>query len=204
MSARSFIVFVDSPQASQSTAPLYSQHSPSRSPSATPATSITSLAPTAEKENFDPVTGELSGPSSSQTAGKKRKTGVLATKALCALGSKVKESKPEPKKRKSSATAPKEKTGAGKKKAVKVQGSSRKGGKGGRTSPRGSPLPKVDENEEVEKDMASQQEGERLLQTDIDSRCYDLTVSPLADVTVAYENPSSDVKLKFHSAKVRP
>jgi hypothetical protein len=195
-----FTIFVDSPRTSQSTAPQKPQHSP-HSPTITPTTSFSSLAPTAEKENFDPVTGQLSGPSSSQAAGKKRKTGVLVTKSHLPLGGKAKESKPEPKKRKSASAPPSKGKGPAVKKSSKAQSSTRKSGKSSR-SRKASPLPKVDEDEELEKDKASQKEGERLMQTDIDSKCYDLTVLPLADVTVAYENPSSDETRKARSAKV--
>ncbi|KAJ7065001.1 hypothetical protein C8F01DRAFT_1021806 [Mycena amicta] len=49
----------------------------------------------------------------------------------------------------------------------------------GKKNRRVSPLPKLDE----------EQQGAvaNLVQTDIDSRCYELTVSPLADVTQAYD-----------------
>jgi hypothetical protein len=49
-------------------------------------------------------------------------------------------------------------------------------------SPRKPTLPRVDE--EVERER----ERERLSQVDADSRCYELTVQPLADVTHAYEH----------------
>jgi hypothetical protein len=130
---------------------------------------------------------------------------VLATKVHLPLGGKQKEvkgkeSRPEPKKRKQSSGSVKGRVVA--KKNVKAAVSGRKATRSSRRSQRGSPsLPKVSEDEE-----ATHKEVQRLVQTDIDSRCYDLTVSPLADVTSAYENPESEIFLgndiKFRSVKV--
>jgi hypothetical protein len=47
-------------------------------------------------------------------------------------------------------------------------------------------MPKVDEEGDV-----LEKERERIRQADVDSRCYELTVLPLADVTQAYDTGSS-------------
>ncbi|KAJ7634857.1 hypothetical protein FB45DRAFT_1056829 [Roridomyces roridus] len=126
--------------------------------------SSTSLASSAEKENLHPITGERCGGAlGDASASKKRKTNVLATKTIVAK--KQKEDKAEGKKPRS-ASSKGRKDGKASKKAAK------------RPLRRVSPLPKVDE------DVA---ERDRLVQADIDSRCYELTVSPLADVTDAYD-----------------
>ena len=60
-------------------------------------------------------------------------------------------------------------------------------------------MPRLNEEEEANKDRVSQ--------ADIDARCYELTVQPLADVSQAYEEriPTSpcETKLKFSTVKVR-
>ncbi|KAF7316226.1 hypothetical protein MIND_00141200 [Mycena indigotica] len=94
---------------------------------------------------------------------KKRKTNVLATKVIVSKKSKG-ELKPATK---------------SKKEAGKRKGTTKK-------SRRVPALPKLDE--ESNEGNAAQ----RLLQSDIDSRCYELTVSPLADVTQAYD-PGFDI-----------
>ncbi|KAJ7623657.1 hypothetical protein FB45DRAFT_926365 [Roridomyces roridus] len=119
------------------------------------------LASSAEKENLHPVTGERC---SSSSAGKKRKTnGVLATKIVKKQKSEENLKAVKPKPRAASSGSKGKSKGKGKKKA------------------RASPLPRVDE------DADTAAERERLLQVDIDSRVYELTVSPLADVTQAYD-----------------
>jgi hypothetical protein len=47
-------------------------------------------------------------------------------------------------------------------------------------------MPKVDEEGDV-----LEKERERIRQAEVDSRCYELTVLPLADVTQAYDTGSS-------------
>jgi hypothetical protein len=97
----------------------------------------------------------------------------LAMKAAEAL-----ESKPDSKRRKSSSSTSSKKTKPGARKEKKPLASSRKTSQSSR---RPSPLPRVDEVGE------SEREGERIMIADIDSRCYELTVKPLADVSQAYE-----------------
>lgn len=205
MSLRTFTVFQDAPSCDipkpkASNAILSTSSSLlANSANLNNATTLT----TAEKENLHPLTGERAGPSNTNT--KKRKTSVLATKVHLPLGSKkqkeLKEAQPDAKKRKSSSTStakPKSST----KKDGKASSSSRKGTK--KPSRRVSPMPKL--NEEAETDR----EHERIIQADIDSRCYELTVRPLADVSQAYEQSASleaispcGENTKFQPVKVR-
>jgi hypothetical protein len=173
MSLRSFTVFKD-------TADVAEPHRPPPRKSerifALSSLGTTSnLSSVSEKENIHPITGEPS------VQGKKRKPAALGTKSVVPLAMKAAvalESKPDAKRRKSSSSTSSKKTKSGTRKEKKPLASNRK------TSPssrRPSPLPRVDEVGE------SEREGERIIIADIDSRCYELTVKPLADVSQAYE-----------------
>ncbi|KAG5642081.1 hypothetical protein DXG03_003634 [Asterophora parasitica] len=203
-SLRSFTVFQDVPttdvpnpkSAAAAVAPITSPTLSSKSVNINHATTLT----TAEKENVHPLTGQRAGPSSNP---KKRKTSVLATKVHLPLATKKqKESKepsepnPDAKKRKSSTALP-AKGKAAVKKDGRTSASSKKAVK--KLSRRVSPLPKVDEEE-------AERERERITQAEIDSRCYELTVKPLADLSQAYEQGASletpaEEKVKFRSVK---
>ncbi|KAF9239868.1 hypothetical protein BU15DRAFT_87869 [Melanogaster broomeanus] len=117
------------------------------------AATLLSTLAAVEKENLHPVTGKRAPGSGSET--KKRKTG------------KQKELKPESKKSRKPLSS------SGKPKSSKTSRSSR----------RASPLPSVDEEQELQRHPARL----AISQASIDSRCYELTVSPLADVSEAYE-----------------
>lgn len=135
-----------------------------------PAASNTTLASTIEKENLHPVTGERCAAVSDSSATKKRKTNVLATKTIVAKKQKEsKEDRMEGKKARSASSS----AAKGKKDGKTVRKATKK------PSRRVSPLPKLDEEDVAVRD--------RLMQADVDSRCYELTVSPLADVTQAYD-----------------
>lgn len=160
---RSFTVFRDA------SSPKHSKRKSTKTPSPGPS----AIAPPTialEKENVHPLTGERA---SVVNAGKKRKTNALAPKQL-PLGIKkqkqkdsvaLEEVKPE-KKRKVLST--------------KTKGAATRKGK--KVSRRVSPMPKVEE--EVDADTVAQAE--------IDSKCYELTVLPLADVTTAYDETATD------------
>ncbi|RDB30664.1 hypothetical protein Hypma_005789 [Hypsizygus marmoreus] len=204
MSLRTFTVFQDVPSSDAAKSTTATATAPTTSPvlSSKPIVINHATTPTtAEKENVDPVTGERAGPSNNNS--KKRKTSVLVTKVHMPLGmKKQKESEelnPEPKKRKASSTSA-AKGKATVKKDGKATGSSRKTTK--KPSRRLSPMPKVDEEVEAGR------ERERLSQAQIDSRCYELTVTPLADVSQAYEEcprivqtPADDDNVKFQPVK---
>ncbi|KAI0064414.1 hypothetical protein BV25DRAFT_1914605 [Artomyces pyxidatus] len=198
MSTRSFVVFQDEPSEpppktkEESSAPL--------SPSITPLSPLTTSLTTAEKENLHPVTGARAGtPSDSQT--KKRKNSVLATKLhVPYVAKKHKESKElqtDSKKRKAPSSTSKV---SGRKGA---HSSSSKGAGGLSTL-----LLKVEELPKVEEEVdETTAEEERIAQADVDSKCYDLTVSPLADVSKAFEQvpvlpaDGKDVALRILSPK---
>ncbi|KAH9478741.1 hypothetical protein JR316_0009201 [Psilocybe cubensis] len=215
MSLRSFTVFQDDAP-SKDTQPKVSRPTAMTTRSATrnilSAKSATAAGESAplDKENYNPLTGERAGPS---TAAKKRKTAVLSAKPLPPVKSKKEQeghSEPEKKKRKPSASGVTKPTvsSASKtkvKKDVKGSGSLKKSSNNRTGSSKVSPLPKLAEVEEAEKEQSTQ--------ADIDSRCYDLTVKPLADVSQAYEESSifdgfanavaggSEEKVKFDKVK---
>lgn len=201
--ARSFTVFVDSPtsEASEPKVTVTTRRlTRSLSESSIPTT-VLSLVATTDKENLDPLTGERVG--FTTASGKKRKgsISVLAVKPstlaeLKLLKEKdVSEAQPEPKKRRSTiSSTPNSKA----KKEPRVSSSAKKGK---RSSRRPSPMPKLDEESELDKEQL-------VTQAQIDSKCYDLTVKPLADVSEAYdqegESPESPTQEQdvFHFVKV--
>jgi len=199
MSLRTFTVFQDAPS---SDAPKTKTTSTSNA--TVLLTTTNSINPTrtiittAEKENVHPVTGERAGPNNA----KKRKTSVLATKVHITLESKkqkdLKEAQPNAKKRKSSSSTL----------AVKGKGISRKDGKS--RKPKKAPSRKVSPMPKLEEEVDTDRERNRVAQADIDSRCYELTVKPLADVSQAYEqsasfeiSPPCTENIKFRPVKVR-
>ncbi|KAJ7100223.1 hypothetical protein B0H15DRAFT_927720 [Mycena belliarum] len=173
MAPRSFTVYCDSPVDTETETNTKASLAPkpailaASSPNIA-ASSTTLLASTTEKENLHPITGERCAAPSDPITTKKRKTTVLATKTIVAKKHKEsKEDRPEGKKTRSASSSAK-----GRKDAK----STRKSGK--KVSRRVSPLPKLEEEETA---------VDRATQSNIDSRCYELTVSPLADVTQAYD-----------------
>lgn len=196
MSVRTFTVFQDIPSPDTAKPRVAAYPETPSSSAIPPATSLASLT---EKENVHPLTGGRSGPNLS----KKRKTAILATKIHMPLTTKKQpdepaNSAPGSKKRKSASSSVLKVKSASVKKDGKVSGSGRKVK---RSTRKISPLPKVEE------EIAA--EGDRATQAYVDSKCYELTVQPLADVTPAYEQsiPSEDnvfsEKAKPRSAKVR-
>ncbi|KAJ7629439.1 hypothetical protein DFH06DRAFT_720424 [Mycena polygramma] len=170
MALSSFTVYCDAPDAddtkrTQASKPVVLA---STSPDANPPSSPTPLASTSEKENLHPITGERCATVSKGDATKKRKTNVLATKTIVAKKQKEsKEDRVEGKKARSASLT----------KGSKAVRSARRTAE--KPSRRVSPMPKLDEE-----DLAAR---DRITQADIDSRCYELTVSPLADATQAYD-----------------
>lgn len=189
MSVRSFTVFQDTP----SDLPQSHDDSDVRAltlPATDAAATLLSTLAAIEKENLHPVTGQRPGPTVGSEA-KKRKTSALATKVLVAPSSKKhKELKGEQKKtRKPLGSVGKPRSSDPKKNSSK---SSR--------SRKASPLPPVAEEQE------SQRRPARLLisQVHIDSRCYELTVSPLADVSEAYDaTRTGSQEPDVHAERVR-
>lgn len=206
MSLRTFTVFQDAvssdtpqPKITRPNAMVTRSSSLNMATSSSNATGFLNDLVALDKENFHPVTGERAGPSNN-AGSKKRKTSVLATKVQ-PLSTTKKDAQPEAKKRKASTST----TTKGKaKRDGKTTVTARKGSAKRTISRKVSPMPKLNEEEEAQKD--------RITQVDIDSRCYELTVQPLADVSQAYEEgatfegiPTSprETKLKFSAVKVR-
>ncbi|THH16123.1 hypothetical protein EW146_g4465 [Bondarzewia mesenterica] len=162
-----------------------------------PANAVLPSVTTSEKENLHPVTGlRTTYNSDSQT--KKRKNSALATKLLAPPVSKKQketdepESKPEAKKRKVSSTGAKAKL-ASSRKDGKVSVLNRKGAGILNKRRKVVELPKVEEEFEVRR-VEKEAEGAQktITQASIDSKCYDLTVTPLADVSKAYDPTASE------------
>ena len=155
-----------------------------------------------DKENFHPVTGERAGHSNNTGSSKKRKNSVLSIKvqpAPLTTTTTKKDSQPE-KKHKASTSSTKGKV----KRNGKATVTARKGSSKRAISRKVSPMPKVNEEEEEAK-------KDRISQVNIDARCYELTVQPLADVSQAYEEgaafegiptSSCEAKLKLNAANV--
>jgi hypothetical protein len=166
MATRAFVVFRDEPSK-----PL-SKTDVSISPSSlvvqptilvlSPGTPLT----TAEKENLHPSTGTRSGVIADPQS-KKRKNGVLTTKLhIPPTVKKQRDSALDGRKRKTTSTS--------------------SSSKGSKVTTSGAPeLPKVEEVVEPEPCNRS-----KVTQAEVDSRCYDLTVSPLADVSHAFDQVS--------------
>lgn len=169
-----FAIYRDEPEASppQPKAPSHPSPAISNTPTS-PITNRIAIACIKEKENVNPLTGFL--PTLEQKLAKKRKTGgVLATKIVISTKGH-KEAQPEPKKRR---IASKAKTRAEKEKEKRVLGTRKERSVRVRKA---TDLPRVEEEEEEEV-----KEKERVAQSLADSRCYELTVMPLADVSEAY------------------
>ncbi len=167
MSPRTFVVFQDDP--SEPLPTLKADVSPPSPiiqhtilvPSPTPVTN-------AEKENLHPVTGARSGAATdSQT--KKRKNGILATKLhIPPTTKKPRDLALDCRKRKTTTL------------------SSSKSSNCGRAAGSGAP-----DLSRVEEDVESEQPRQfKATQAEVDSKCYDLTVSPLADVSHAFDQVS--------------
>jgi hypothetical protein len=176
MSVRSFTVFQDTPTEIQKISHVSDKNLVTKTPADAAATLLSTLA-AIEKENLHPLTGERAVQTTTN-ASKKRKTAVLVTKVVAPPSSskKQKELKSEPKKLRKSSSGNGNRSDARKKTP-----------RGSRPTRKASPLPRVDEEQEFS--SAKQRDPTRLIisQANIDSKCYELTVSPLADVSGAYD-----------------
>ena len=190
MSLRAFSVFIDSPERSTSSstkrdASVLSVLSPLPTSSNNAAEQI--LSPTNEKENIHPVTGLAS----SFQPNKKRKTisSVLSVKEqIVPEEPKSSKSKRTELSRKRSASA----SSSGKSKSKsskdrKVLGTSTNSLSSASSRPRtlkpSATMPTLLDSVAEERSF---EVAEAIIQTEVNSRCYDLTVSPLADVSEAY------------------
>jgi hypothetical protein len=164
MATRTFVVFQDDP--SEPLPTIQTDVSPSP-PLIEPTILGLSTIPVtnAEKENLHPLTGARSGPVSDSQS-KKRKNGILATKLHISTTKKSRDS--DFRKRKTTTSS-----------SSKTLNSSRVNSLGALD------LPKVEESVEPEQPCQ-----DKVAQAEVDSKCYDLTVSPLADVSHAFDQVS--------------
>jgi hypothetical protein len=181
MATRAFVVFRDEPSKPLSTAVKTDVSHPPSSLLVQPTILVlspgTSLV-TAEKENLHPSTGSRSGVITDLQS-KKRKNAVLATKShIPPTVKKQRDSALDGRKRKTTSTS---------------------SSKGSKVTTSGAPeLPKVEEV--VEPEPCSQS---KVTQAEVDSRCYDLTVSPLADVSHAFDQVSlSPIESRLDNPRV--
>lgn len=180
----SFIVYKDDPVPVAATAkPL-----PFGTRSANTRVTVSSAH---DKENLDPLTGLR--PSSGVQSGKKRKTNALASKPVPAPVKPLAESG-SPKKRKLTAAPTNERKE--KKEKEKRTGSVKKVSRAARVR-KATDLPRVEEAEEEAEDKGAEPcrlKDNQLTQAEIDAKCYEFTVLPLADLTRAYDTSSpSDI-----------
>ena len=174
MATRTFVVFQDEPS-SEPLPTIKTDVSPSP-PLIEPTILGLSTIPVtnAEKENLHPITGARSGPATDPQS-KKRKNGILATKLH--IPSTTKKSRDSDCRKRKTTTS-----------------SSSKTLNGSRVTSLGAlDLPKVEESVEPERPCQ-----DKVAQAEVDSKCYDLTVSPLADVSHAFDQVS------LSSAESRP
>ncbi|KAK0489630.1 hypothetical protein EDD18DRAFT_589846 [Armillaria luteobubalina] len=185
MATRSFTIFQDVPSLPKPPAlkPTTSVLSSTTVTNVNKVTTLSSLSTEANKENLDPLTGERVN-TGSKSSGKKRKSATSFSKALAYIEVVKPKEDPEPqlKKRKSSASSVKKVKG---RREGKGPTSTRKAGKKLRAP---SPLPPVEE--EVAENIVPEGNDAAqtpLTQAEIDAKCYELTVKPLADVSQAFE-----------------
>ncbi|KIY47395.1 hypothetical protein FISHEDRAFT_74695 [Fistulina hepatica ATCC 64428] len=175
----SFSIYIDEPASPPAPAPPLSSNSIAAAPVRDSQDSHATPTTIAEKENLDPITGLPRNSTDASKAGKKRKENVLAAKAL-PLREKEQDveeaAPPEPKRRKSSRTLVDKRSGSGKSlKSSKTRKISRR---------LALALPAVEE----ERAPVSAEEQQRKA---VNTRCYELTVVPLADVTAAYDETAA-------------
>ncbi|KAF8493400.1 hypothetical protein F5888DRAFT_1617829 [Russula emetica] len=172
MATRTFVVFQDDP--SEPLPTIKTDVSPSP-PLIEPTILGLSTIPvtTAEKENLHPVTGARSG-AAMDSQSKKRKNGILATKLH--IPSTTKKSRDSDCRKRKTTTS-----------------SSSKTLNGSRVTSLGAlDLSKVEESVEPEQPCQ-----DKVAQAEVDSKCYDLTVSPLADVSHAFDQVKEACLLSF-------
>lgn len=200
MSTRAFAVFQDSP--SEDTTPKLSATSATDSSSSQVSqehvrSTETILSPTLEKENLHPVTGLAAPPPNLSKKRKMSELGsVLATKVLAPTTSKPSKSR-ELKRRASTSSASGKSKGKSPldRKATEGRiplGSTENGSSSAQPAPRRpsralSRQPTLVLGTVPEEPQESTEGLPQVVkQALIDSRCYELTVKPLADVSTAY------------------
>ena len=204
--ARSFVVYRDDDESTPihaGSSGMLDKHAPP-TPSvvlSSVATSLIVFAP--DKENINPATGLRAN---AEQSTKKRKTGVLAVKAQIPPKKKQKESKEskplkekESKKRSSTSSTSVTKARTSAEKKAKRPLASRKNTAAPSKARRSPSLPRVVEEVDAEPERDAQPSG--------DSKCYELTVLPLADVSQAYEQvpaAEDDLEIALSTLKDSP
>ncbi|KAH6906692.1 hypothetical protein BKA70DRAFT_1386285 [Coprinopsis sp. MPI-PUGE-AT-0042] len=203
MASRSFTVFQDAPERNEATTSVRRValgSGTSRPVLGTRSGSQVNVIAASEskglvidKENYNPLTGERS--SLAPGAEKKRKTAVLATKNL---NQNQRNARRWPLQRSPSPLSTRKRESRARRPATRKP-------KRSTPSRRVSPLPRVEEEETgvVSTAVVVNSRGQSPGQAIIDSRCYELTVQPLADVSGAYEVPSSTLELVTNSPKLK-
>ena len=186
MPSRKFTVFIDD------VSTVKPQPTPNPAPTKAPEEEASPSLSATEKENLHPLTGGRLR--SSSTAGLKRKSSVLATKLHNPPDTKDFDQAPslaQSKKRKVASSSDGG-TERSRPKARRLKSTTH-----GRRSPELASIA-----EEKDERLAR-----RLSQSNADSRCYDLTVSPLANVSDAFAHTSpsasKDSKTKAATKRVR-
>lgn len=185
MAPRAFTVFVDEPSSPPAVVDLPAAHEIAIAVAPPPSGPLLVYNP--DKENINPATGQRA---SSEPLAKKRKTNVLATKLhVPPPAKKQKESKEGRKRARSDTVLKVVETSKPQEKKVKRSSSFKRTNSSAPSRARRSPsLPRLPEvAEEVETDKAPL----ALSQAQVDARCYELTVMPLADLSKAYEQAPS-------------
>jgi hypothetical protein len=182
MASRAFSVFIDDKPSSPKPLPKSLVISPTshdliRSSSEAGSSSVSST----EKENLHPLTGSRMG--SVNVSGSKRKSSVLTTKVHNPPHAK------KLRKEDSSGTLVKKRkfASSGIKSTREPSSKARKT----KSLARSRTLPDLPSVEEEDKDVYI---ARSLSQSEIDSRCYELTVSPLANVSEAFSQAPSPIQ----------
>ncbi|KAH8101136.1 hypothetical protein BXZ70DRAFT_111034 [Cristinia sonorae] len=151
------------------------------------------VATATDKENVDPLTGQT--PSiEEQLLAKKRKTNVLVAKIVVT----TKAPQPDQKKRKVLSASSSNSRSRTEKKERKALGS-KKSRNGSSSRVRAvDELPKVEEEEVFDAPVSKSN-----VQAQADSRCYELTVMPLADVSQAYTPSTIEEEIAVASEKLK-
>ncbi|KAF7763465.1 hypothetical protein Agabi119p4_8002 [Agaricus bisporus var. burnettii] len=188
MASRTFTVFqdviaVEAPKVKPVTSGVMATRSSARIKNSSQNSSTSKEPAPVDKENLHPLTGQRAA----STTSKKRKTNVLAVKPSAPLA--VKKAKSTKLMKQAASGSPKKRKTSTE--ALKVKVSVKKSGKAGgtlRKSTTKRSVRKVSELPPLEEELdVNGREAEDGTQASIDSRCYDLTVQPLADVSQAYE-----------------
>jgi hypothetical protein len=186
MPPSSFAVFVDTPVEAPKPPTVSKPDSSATIDISATVSAVLGVVALANKENLDPITGEkLKVPE----AGKKRKNSLVVLKSVASVEGKglkdASDSQPDAKKRKGLTRARSASASTLPLKRVSKPAST--GTKRPAKKARRAPMPMLDEESET---TAKASDAVTLTQSEIDSKCKELTVLPLADVSEAYDAAS--------------